>query len=46
MLQVVAGEGRVYKCLFDNKFDPEMSAICKEALTGRQKLIGKDYKVS
>lgn len=41
-----AGEGRVYKCLFNHKFEDSMSEKCREALTTRQKLIAQDYKVS
>ncbi|XP_029697019.1 Golgi apparatus protein 1 isoform X2 [Takifugu rubripes] len=43
---VLAGEGRVYKCLFNHKFEEAMSERCREALTTRQKLIAQDYKVS
>nr|XP_061812605.1 Golgi apparatus protein 1-like [Nerophis lumbriciformis] len=42
----MAGEGRVYKCLFNHKFEEAMSEKCREALTTRQKLIAQDYKVS
>ncbi|XP_026167107.1 Golgi apparatus protein 1 isoform X4 [Mastacembelus armatus] len=42
----LAGEGRVYKCLFNHKFEEVMSERCREALTTRQKLIAQDYKVS
>uniref|UniRef100_A0A672FRV2 Golgi apparatus protein 1 n=1 Tax=Salarias fasciatus TaxID=181472 RepID=A0A672FRV2_SALFA len=42
----LAGEGRVYKCLFNHKFEDVMSERCREALTTRQKLIAQDYKVS
>uniref|UniRef100_A0A1A8GJW1 Golgi apparatus protein 1 n=1 Tax=Nothobranchius korthausae TaxID=1143690 RepID=A0A1A8GJW1_9TELE len=42
----LAGEGRVYKCLFNHKFEEAMSEKCREALTTRQKLIAQDYKVS
>ncbi|KAF7242801.1 Golgi apparatus protein 1 [Varanus komodoensis] len=41
-----AGEGRVYKCLFNHKFEDAMSEKCRDALTTRQKLIAQDYKVS
>ncbi|MBN3288098.1 GSLG1 protein, partial [Polyodon spathula] len=41
-----AGEGRIYKCLFNHKFEESMSGKCREALTTRQKLIAQDYKVS
>ncbi|XP_073706320.1 Golgi apparatus protein 1-like [Garra rufa] len=41
-----AGEGRVYKCLFNHKFEEAMSEKCRNALTTRQKLIAQDYKVS
>uniref|UniRef100_A0A8B9RF65 Golgi apparatus protein 1 n=1 Tax=Astyanax mexicanus TaxID=7994 RepID=A0A8B9RF65_ASTMX len=41
-----AGEGRVYKCLFNHKFEEAMSEKCRDALTTRQKLIAQDYKVS
>ncbi|KAE8296698.1 Golgi apparatus protein 1 Cysteine-rich fibroblast growth factor receptor Precursor [Larimichthys crocea] len=40
----LAGEGRVYKCLFNHKFEEAMSERCREALTTRQKLIAQDYK--
>ncbi|KAK1888292.1 Golgi apparatus protein 1, partial [Dissostichus eleginoides] len=40
----LAGEGRVYKCLFNHKFEEAMSEKCREALTTRQKLIAQDYK--
>ncbi|XP_075694379.1 Golgi apparatus protein 1 [Rhinoderma darwinii] len=43
---VQAGEGRVYKCLFNHKFEESMSERCRDALTTRQKLIAQDYKVS
>ena len=43
--QVLAGEGRVYQCLFNHKFDPQMSEDCRVALTGRQQVIAEDYKV-
>uniref|UniRef100_A0A8C5HU77 Golgi apparatus protein 1 n=1 Tax=Gouania willdenowi TaxID=441366 RepID=A0A8C5HU77_GOUWI len=43
---MLAGEGRVYKCLFNHKFEDAMSERCREALTTRQKLIAQDYKVS
>uniref|UniRef100_A0A8C6TWN5 Golgi apparatus protein 1 n=1 Tax=Neogobius melanostomus TaxID=47308 RepID=A0A8C6TWN5_9GOBI len=42
----LAGEGRVYKCLFNHKFEEAMTERCREALTTRQKLIAQDYKVS
>ncbi|XP_060893041.1 Golgi apparatus protein 1-like isoform X1 [Labrus mixtus] len=42
----LAGEGRVYKCLFNHKFEEAMNERCREALTTRQKLIAQDYKVS
>uniref|UniRef100_A0A6Q2X410 Golgi apparatus protein 1 n=1 Tax=Esox lucius TaxID=8010 RepID=A0A6Q2X410_ESOLU len=41
-----AGEGKVYKCLFNHKFEEAMSEKCRDALTTRQKLIAQDYKVS
>ncbi|XP_067105723.1 Golgi apparatus protein 1b isoform X1 [Osmerus mordax] len=41
-----AGEGKVYKCLFNHKFEEGMSEKCRDALTTRQKLIAQDYKVS
>ncbi|XP_065147379.1 Golgi apparatus protein 1 isoform X1 [Paramisgurnus dabryanus] len=41
-----AGEGKVYKCLFNHKFEEGMSDKCKDALSTRQKLIAQDYKVS
>ncbi|KAK5901620.1 hypothetical protein CesoFtcFv8_006966 [Champsocephalus esox] len=44
--KTLAGEGRVYKCLFNHKFEETMSEKCREALTTRQKLIAQDYKVS
>ncbi|NWH33056.1 GSLG1 protein, partial [Chloropsis hardwickii] len=44
--QTQAGEGRVYKCLFNHKFEESMSEKCRDALTTRQKLIAQDYKVS
>uniref|UniRef100_A0A8C1LZJ0 Golgi apparatus protein 1 n=1 Tax=Cyprinus carpio TaxID=7962 RepID=A0A8C1LZJ0_CYPCA len=43
---VRVGEGRVYKCLFNHKFEEAMSEKCRNALTTRQKLIAQDYKVS
>uniref|UniRef100_UPI00398F775A Golgi apparatus protein 1 isoform X2 n=1 Tax=Pristiophorus japonicus TaxID=55135 RepID=UPI00398F775A len=43
---IQGGEGRVYKCLFNHKFEDAMSDKCREALTTRQKLIAQDYKVS
>uniref|UniRef100_A0A3P9KDR3 Golgi apparatus protein 1 n=1 Tax=Oryzias latipes TaxID=8090 RepID=A0A3P9KDR3_ORYLA len=45
-LNVQAGEGRVYKCLFNHKFEEAMSEKCRDALTTRQKLISQDYRVS
>ncbi|XP_048885953.1 Golgi apparatus protein 1b isoform X2 [Brienomyrus brachyistius] len=42
----LAGEGRVYKCLFNHKFEEAMTEKCRDALTTRQKLIVQDYKVS
>ncbi|CAN0329147.1 Golgi apparatus protein 1 [Lampetra fluviatilis] len=44
--KVTAGEGRVYKCLFNHKFEDDMTDKCRVALTMRQKLITQDYKVS
>uniref|UniRef100_A0AAQ4Q8N5 Golgi apparatus protein 1 n=1 Tax=Gasterosteus aculeatus aculeatus TaxID=481459 RepID=A0AAQ4Q8N5_GASAC len=44
--KTLAGEGRVYKCLFNHKFEEAMTERCREALTTRQKLIAQDYKVS
>ncbi|KAL0968103.1 hypothetical protein UPYG_G00262450 [Umbra pygmaea] len=44
--KVPAGEGRVYNCLFNHKFEEAISERCREALTTRQKLIAQDYKVS
>ncbi|KAK7122114.1 hypothetical protein R3I93_023051 [Phoxinus phoxinus] len=41
-----AGEGKVYKCLFNHKYEESMSEKCKDALSTRQKLIAQDYKVS
>uniref|UniRef100_A0A8D3A2N4 Golgi apparatus protein 1 n=1 Tax=Scophthalmus maximus TaxID=52904 RepID=A0A8D3A2N4_SCOMX len=41
-----AGEGKVYKCLFNHKFEEAMSEKCRDALTTRQKLISQDYRVS
>ncbi|XP_026059117.1 Golgi apparatus protein 1-like isoform X2 [Carassius auratus] len=41
-----AGEGKVYKCLFQHKFEESMSEKCRDALSTRQKLIAQDYKVS
>ena len=47
IIQVEAGEGRVYKCLFDHKFDRLMSQGCRDALKIRQEFImEKDYKVN
>uniref|UniRef100_A0A4W3HCX1 Golgi apparatus protein 1 n=1 Tax=Callorhinchus milii TaxID=7868 RepID=A0A4W3HCX1_CALMI len=43
---IQGGEGRVYKCLFNHKFEDAMSEKCRDALTTRQKLIAQDYKVS
>uniref|UniRef100_A0A3P8VUW5 Golgi apparatus protein 1 n=1 Tax=Cynoglossus semilaevis TaxID=244447 RepID=A0A3P8VUW5_CYNSE len=43
---IQAGEGKVYKCLFNHKFEEAMSEKCRDALTTRQKLISQDYKVS
>ncbi|KAM9817200.1 Golgi apparatus protein 1-like [Neosynchiropus ocellatus] len=43
---VQAGEGKVYKCLFNHKLEDAMSEKCRDALTTRQKLISQDYKVS
>ncbi|XP_077078631.1 Golgi apparatus protein 1 isoform X2 [Siphateles boraxobius] len=41
-----AGEGKVYKCLFNHKYEESMSDKCRDALSTRQKLIAQDYKVS
>ncbi|XP_033755348.1 Golgi apparatus protein 1-like [Pecten maximus] len=41
----VAGQGRVYECLFKHKFDAEMSDECRDKLTVRQRLIADDVKV-
>uniref|UniRef100_A0AAR2K8D6 Golgi apparatus protein 1 n=1 Tax=Pygocentrus nattereri TaxID=42514 RepID=A0AAR2K8D6_PYGNA len=43
---IAAGEGRIYKCLFNHKFEDTMSGKCREALSTRQKLIAQDYKIS
>eukprot|EP00794_Sanderia_malayensis_P018718 gene18718-20607_t len=43
---VQAGQGRIYKCLMDHKFDEKMSEDCKEKLTVRQKLVQEDVKVN
>lgn len=43
---VIAGEGKVYRCLFQHKFDDEMSPNCRETLTTRQRLVAQDYKAS
>ncbi|TNM90743.1 hypothetical protein fugu_003032 [Takifugu bimaculatus] len=43
---IQAGEGKVYKCLFNHKFEEAMSEKCRDALTVRQKLISQDYRVS
>uniref|UniRef100_A0AAX7UCJ1 Golgi apparatus protein 1 n=1 Tax=Astatotilapia calliptera TaxID=8154 RepID=A0AAX7UCJ1_ASTCA len=43
---IQAGEGKVYKCLFNHKFEEAMSEKCRDALTTRQKLISQDYRVS
>uniref|UniRef100_A0A3Q0SY36 Golgi apparatus protein 1 n=1 Tax=Amphilophus citrinellus TaxID=61819 RepID=A0A3Q0SY36_AMPCI len=43
---IQAGEGKVYKCLFNHKFEESMSEKCRDALTTRQKLISQDYRVS
>ncbi|XP_063053425.1 Golgi apparatus protein 1 [Engraulis encrasicolus] len=43
---IAAGEGRVYKCLFNHKFEESMSEKCRDSLATRQKLIVQDYKVS
>ena len=34
-----AGEGRIYQCLFKNKFDRAMTKDCQDAITLREKLI-------
>lgn len=44
--KVKAGEGRIYKCLFRHKFDPQMSDGCLKMLTLRQQLQQEDYKVN
>ncbi|XP_041454489.1 Golgi apparatus protein 1-like isoform X2 [Lytechinus variegatus] len=41
-----AGQGNIYKCLKEHKFNPEMSTECKEKLTTRQKVVAQDYKVN
>uniref|UniRef100_A0A671VUS2 Golgi apparatus protein 1 n=1 Tax=Sparus aurata TaxID=8175 RepID=A0A671VUS2_SPAAU len=43
---IQGGEGKVYKCLFNHKFEEAMSEKCRDALTTRQKLISQDYRVS
>ncbi|OWF45073.1 Golgi apparatus protein 1-like [Mizuhopecten yessoensis] len=42
---IVAGQGRVYECLFKHKFDADMSDECRDKLTVRQRLIAEDVKV-
>ncbi|KAK2725186.1 hypothetical protein QYM36_001587 [Artemia franciscana] len=44
--QIFAGDGRVYRCLMNNKMDPTMSQECREQLTRLQKLISLDFKAS
>ena len=44
--KVKSGEGRVYKCLMQNKMNQEMSRRCQAQLIRRQRLISEDYKVS
>lgn len=36
---IAAGEGRIYQCLFKNKFNREMSRECAAAIEVREKLI-------
>ena len=42
---MVAGQGKVYECLFKHKFDQRMSHKCRDALTTRQKVQALDFKV-
>lgn len=42
--RVVSGQGRVYKCLIKNKFNPLMSKDCLDQLTRRQKVIAEDAR--
>nr|CAB3249303.1 Golgi apparatus protein 1 [Phallusia mammillata] len=42
----VAGEGRIYRCLLNHKFNHDMSEDCRVAITTRQKLVSQDYKAS
>ena len=37
--EIAAGEGRIYQCLFKNKFNREMSRECAAAIEVREKLI-------
>ena len=43
---VSSGNGRIYKCLMQNKQENEMSEDCKNKLLQRELLIVQDYKVS
>ncbi|CAF3536870.1 unnamed protein product [Rotaria socialis] len=37
--QVSSGNGRVYRCLYDNKFNTMMSADCRKEVHRRQKMV-------
>jgi golgi apparatus protein 1 len=37
--RIASGDGRVYKCLLKQKFNPEMSKPCRQQLERRQKIM-------
>jgi len=43
--QVNSGNGRVYRCLYEKKFDLTMSASCRKEIDRRQKLIVANAKL-
>ncbi|CAL8082408.1 unnamed protein product [Calicophoron daubneyi] len=43
---IEAGEGRVYACLREHKYDQQMSEQCREAIRERQQLRASDYRIN
>ncbi|CAL1540387.1 unnamed protein product [Lymnaea stagnalis] len=41
---IVAGEGAVFKCLYQHLGDPKLTVNCREKLEARQALIAEDVK--
>jgi len=40
------GQGRIYRCLFRNKFSPKMSKNCKTAINLRERVVSRSVKAS